>query len=102
MKRVPKAKQRSTAPTNDVATVGYAARLWHMAAAQRGSMDAAEYKHVARGRIFLKSLSNAFEATQGALLAKMPLAVCGIDAQSGHGDTFSPDRKADFLLACGA
>jgi hypothetical protein len=37
---VPKAKQRSTTPTNDGVTVGYEARLWQMADALRGSMDA--------------------------------------------------------------
>jgi len=31
---------------NDGATVGYEAQLWQMADALRGSMDAAEYKHV--------------------------------------------------------
>ena len=51
---MPKAKQKSTALTNDGATVGYEARLWQMADALRGSMDAAEYKHVVLGLIFLK------------------------------------------------
>jgi type I restriction enzyme M protein len=36
-------------------------------------------------------------------LAKMNLAIRGIDAQIGHGDTFHadkhPDLKADFVLA---
>jgi type I restriction enzyme M protein len=41
MERVPKAKQQSTAPTTDGATVGYEARLRQMADALRGSMDAA-------------------------------------------------------------
>ncbi len=36
------------------ATVGYEAELWRMADALRGSMDAAEYKHVVLGLIFLK------------------------------------------------
>ena len=49
---MPKAKQSSTAPTNDGAIVGYEARLWQMADALRGSMDAAEYKHVVLGLIF--------------------------------------------------
>jgi len=59
---MPQAKQRATAPTNDGATVGYEARLWHMADALRGSMDAAEYKHVVLGLLFLKYISDAFEA----------------------------------------
>jgi type I restriction enzyme M protein len=43
------------------ATVGYEAELWQMADALRGSMDAAEYKHVVLGLIFLKYISDAFE-----------------------------------------
>ena len=36
------------------ATTGYEADLWRMADTLRGSMDAAEYKHVVLGIIFLK------------------------------------------------
>ena len=43
------------------ATTGYEAELWRMADALRGSMDAAEYKHVVLGIIFLKYISDAFE-----------------------------------------
>ncbi len=46
---------------NDGATTGYEANLWAMADALRGSMDAAEYRHVVLGRIFLKYTSDAFE-----------------------------------------
>ena len=35
------------------ATLGYEAQLWQMADALRGSMDAAEYRHVVLGLIFL-------------------------------------------------
>lgn len=43
------------------ANVGYEGELWKMADALRGSMDAAEYKHVVLGLIFLKYISDAFE-----------------------------------------
>ena len=43
------------------ATTGYEAELWQMADALRGSMDAAEYKHVVLGLIFLKYISDAFD-----------------------------------------
>ena len=43
------------------ATTGYEAKLWQMADTLRGSMDAAEYKHVVLGIIFLKYISDAFE-----------------------------------------
>lgn len=41
------------------ATVGYEAQPWQMADALRGSMDAAEYKHVCLGLLFLKYSSDA-------------------------------------------
>jgi type I restriction enzyme M protein len=43
------------------ANIGYEAQLWRLADALRGSMDAAEYKHVVLGLIFLKYISDAFE-----------------------------------------
>ncbi len=49
------------------ATTGYEAELWKMADALRGSMDAAEYKHVVLGLIFLKYISDAFEETHAQL-----------------------------------
>ena len=56
------AKKIQKANTNNTgANVGYEAQLWQMADALRGSMDAAEYKHVVLGLIFLKYISDAFE-----------------------------------------
>ena len=54
------------APDNG-ATTGHEAELWKMADALRGSMDAAEYKHVVLGLIFLKYISDAFEEMQARL-----------------------------------
>ncbi|WBL35398.1 class I SAM-dependent DNA methyltransferase [Tepidiforma flava] len=47
--------------------LGYEAELWKMADALRGSMDAAEYKHVVLGLIFLKYISDAFEEQHARL-----------------------------------
>ena len=49
------------------ATTGYEADLWRMADTLRGSMDAAEYKHVVLGLIFLKYISDAFEEKHALL-----------------------------------
>src|ERR671918_814345 len=54
-------KISSNKSSNNGATVGYEQQLWQMADALRGSMDAAEYKHVVLGLIFLKYISDAFE-----------------------------------------
>ena len=51
------------------ATVGFEAELWRMAEALRGSMDAAEYKHVVLGLIFLKCIS---ELKADSILADPP------------------------------
>ena len=52
------------------AATGYEAELWRMADALRGSMDAAEYKHVVLGLIFLKYISDAFEERHAEVLAE--------------------------------
>ncbi len=52
------------------AVVGYGPELWRMADALRGSMDAAEYKHVVLGLIFLKYISDAFEEAYAKLDAE--------------------------------
>ena len=52
------------------ATTGYEADLWAMADTLRSSMDAAEYKHVVLGLIFLKYISDAFEDHHAEVLAK--------------------------------
>lgn len=53
------------------ANVGHEAQLWQMADALRGSMDAAEYKHVALGLIFLKYISDAFEELHARLQSEI-------------------------------
>ncbi len=52
------------------ANIGYEAQLWQMADALRGSMDAAEYKHVVLGLLFLKYISDAFEEQHARLEAE--------------------------------
>ncbi len=61
---------RAVHPNTSAANVGYEAELWRMADALRGSMDAAEYKHVVLGLIFLKYISDAFEEKHAALQAE--------------------------------
>ncbi len=63
-------KRKAGTPGNTAANVGYEAQLWQMADALRGSMDAAEYKHVCLGLLFLKYISDAFEEKHAALLAE--------------------------------
>ncbi len=50
--------------------LGFEATLWAAADALRNNMDAAEYKHVVLGLIFLKYISDAFEAKHAELEAQ--------------------------------
>ena len=61
-------RQRGSAQNG--ATLGFEAKLWAAADALRGSMDAAEYKHVVLGLIFLKYISDAFEEQHAKLEAE--------------------------------
>ena len=64
-----KAKKKSKA-NSTTATVGFEQTLWAAADALRNNMDAAEYKHVVLGLIFLKYISDAFEAKHAELVAQ--------------------------------
>ena len=57
---------------------GLEAQLWAAADALRNNMDAAEYKHVVLGLIFLKYISDAFEAKHAELIG---LATEGADPE---------------------
>jgi type I restriction enzyme M protein len=48
--------------TTNGGPLGFEATLWATADKLRGHMDAAEYKHVVLGLIFLKYMSDSFEA----------------------------------------
>ena len=62
------AKTARKATKNDTgANLGFEAKLWQAADALRNNMDAAEYKHVVLGLIFLKYISDAFEAQHAKL-----------------------------------
>lgn len=51
-------------------TLGFEAELFKAADKLRGNMEPSDYKHVALGLIFLKYISDAFEAKHKALLAE--------------------------------
>lgn len=53
---------------NNGANLGFEAQLWATADKLRGNMEPSDYKHVALGLIFLKYISDAFEAKRTKLL----------------------------------
>ncbi|MGD9155999.1 MAG: class I SAM-dependent DNA methyltransferase, partial [Bacillota bacterium] len=52
------------------ANIGFEEKLWQAADKLRNNMDAAEYKHVVLGLIFLKYISDAFEEVYCKLKAR--------------------------------
>jgi type I restriction enzyme M protein len=54
---------------DSTATIGFEAKLWLTADKLRNNMDAAEYKHVVLGLIFLKYISDTFAEQRAKLVA---------------------------------
>jgi type I restriction enzyme M protein len=52
---------KATRKTESSANIGFEAKLWLSADKLRNNMDAAEYKHVVLGLIFLKYISDTFD-----------------------------------------
>ena len=80
------AKKKTAQAKDTTANLGYEAQLWQMADAMRNNMDAAEYKHVVLGLIFLKYISDAFEARHAEL-----------QAQKAHGA--DPEDRDEYRAA---
>ncbi len=79
------AKRKDPAKDSSSATIGFEAKLWLAADKLRNNMDAAEYKHVVLGLIFLKYISDTFEEHRAKLLAGsacVPRAGSGVPADS--------------------
>ena len=60
-------KKKTAKKSSNGATLGFEKKLWAAADKMRGHMDSAEYKHVVLGLLFLKYISDAFEARRAAL-----------------------------------
>ena len=58
---MPRQKAETSKANSSSARLGFEETLWKAADEQRGHMDAADYKHVVLGLIFLKYISDAFE-----------------------------------------
>ena len=68
----PENRKAAVAPVAKESGVGtgFETELWAAANALRGNMDAAEYKHVVLGLVFLKYISDAFEERHAQLVAE--------------------------------
>ena len=66
---MPAKRNASPKESSSTANIGFEAKLWLAADKLRNNMDAAEYKHVVLGLIFLKYISDTFEEHRAKLLA---------------------------------
>jgi type I restriction enzyme M protein len=82
------AKKSASAKKDSSANLGFEAKLWLAADKLRNNMDAAEYKHVVLGLIFLKYISDTFDEHHAKLVA-------------GKGDYggANPEDKDEYLAA---
>lgn len=84
----------TTAP-NANSDLDYADTLWKAADALRGQVDAAEYKHVVLGLLFLKYISDSFEARREELrteLTKDGIKGKQLDALLENRDEYTAER----------
>ena len=79
---------KGTKKTESNANLGFEAKLWLSADKLRNNMDAAEYKHVVLGLIFLKYISDTFDEHHAKL-------------KEGKGDFkgANPEDKDEYLAA---
>lgn len=69
------ARVARAAAAEDRGDLGFEAKLFKAADKLRGNMEPSDYKHVALGLIFLKHISDSFEARRAELLADYPDSV---------------------------
>lgn len=63
-------KKEKAQKSGNGGNLGFESKLWATADKLRGNMEPSDYKHVALGLIFLKYISDAFEAKRESLLAE--------------------------------
>ena len=63
-------KQNKDMAKTNTADIGFEKEIWKAADLLRGNLDASEYKSVVLGLIFLKYISDRFEAKYNALVAE--------------------------------
>jgi hypothetical protein len=95
------ARRKSDSPTTNGtgANLGFEAKLWLAADKLRNNMDAAEYKHVVLGLIFLKYISDTFDPSStvwrlfsGVLLCKRLVKIQNVVPQNAGGLIFLVDQ----------
>lgn len=81
-----------------MANIGFEKELWDTACILRGNMDASEYKQVVLGLIFLKYISDRFDARYKELIAEGEGFEEDLDEYTAEGIFFvPPDARWDII-----
>ena len=91
---MPKKTQRNNTSTNGSANLGFENTLWAAADKLRNNMDAAEYKNVVLGLIFLKYISDSLRR------GGMPQLLA--EQTQGGADPEDPDEYRAWQCVLGA
>ncbi|MFI3227985.1 MAG: class I SAM-dependent DNA methyltransferase [Clostridia bacterium] len=83
-------------------SIGFEKQLWEAADALRGNLDASEYKSVILGLIFLKYISDRFEAKYNELLEEGDGFEEDMDEYTAEGIFFVPDNARWSVIATSA
>src|SRR3989304_1156863 len=85
-------------PNGNGANLGFEEKLWQTADKLRNNMDAAEYKHVVLGLIFLKYISDAFNELHKRLSAEKGADPEDVDEYRAENVFYVPKKaRWDYL-----
>lgn len=82
--------------------IGFEKQIWDAACVLRGNLDASEYKSVVLGLIFLKYISDRFDAKHGALVAEGEGFEEDKDEYTAEGIFFVPENARWEVVAAAA
>ena len=83
-------RPKKASGSNGGANLGFETKMWQAADELRGQVDAAEYKHVVLGLVFLKYISDAFGEHHAKLLNEHPDEAEDRDAYRAEGVFWVP------------
>jgi type I restriction-modification system DNA methylase subunit len=92
---ISKRRKSLNSKTSNGANLGFEEKLWQAADKLRGNMDAADYKHVVLGLIFLKYISDAFQERFEALNNVFKRTIIKLAAEAA-GLSFGKDVVVEF------
>ena len=90
------------ATNNNTADIGFEKQIWDAACVLRGNIDAAEYKSVVLGLIFLKYISDRFDEKYQQLLDECDGFEEDIDEYTSEGIFFVPENARWNVIASNA